>query len=49
MFVQPQHKNDFRALGPESARSRPASAPAYYLGRAAGLWLMVTSPARHAR
>jgi len=44
MFVQPQHQNDSRALAPGSAGSRPTGAPAYYLGRPAGLWLSVTSP-----
>jgi hypothetical protein len=32
MFVQPQHQDNSRALGPQSGRSRPIGAPAYYLG-----------------
>lgn len=49
MFVQPQHQDNSRALGPQPGRSRPNGAPAYYLGRPASLWLSVTSPARHAQ
>jgi hypothetical protein len=49
MFVQPQHQDNSRALGPQPGRSRSIGAPAYYLGRPARLWLSVTSPARHAQ
>ena len=49
MFVQPQHQDNSLALGPQSGRSRPIGAPAYYLGRPARLWLSITSPGRHAQ
>ena len=44
MLVQPQHQDNSRALGPQSGRSRPIGAPAYYLGRPARLWLSSHQP-----
>jgi hypothetical protein len=49
MFVQPKHHDNPPALTGGPADSRPAGAPAYYLGRPASLWLSVTGPARQAR
>ena len=45
MSAQPQHQNNSRALvSPGSADRRRSSAPAYYLGRPASLWIDITSP-----
>jgi hypothetical protein len=50
MSVQPQHQNNSRALvSPGSADRRRSSAPAYYLGRPASLWIGIASPARQAQ
>jgi len=49
MFVKPPQRHKARALARGSARSRPAGAPHYYLGRPASLWLNVTRSARQVR
>lgn len=49
MFVPPQHQSNTRALARGSADSRPNTAPAYYLGRPASLWISVTSLTRQAQ
>jgi len=49
MFIKPQQQYEARARARGSARSRPAGAPHYYLGRPASLWLNVTRPARQVR
>jgi len=49
MVVRPQHRGNSRALARGSASSRPAGAPAYYLGRPASLWVNVTRSARQVR
>jgi hypothetical protein len=45
MSGQPQAKNNSRALvSPGSTDRRRSSAPAYYLGRPASVWIGITSP-----
>jgi hypothetical protein len=38
-----------KAAGPEPGISRPSTAPAYYLGRPARLWITVMRPAPSGR
>jgi hypothetical protein len=38
-----------KAAGPEPEISRPSTAPAYYLGRPARLWITVMRPAPSGR
>ena len=49
MSVQSQHQDNSGTLVSRgSADGRRSGAPAYYLGRPAGLWISVTSPVRQA-
>jgi hypothetical protein len=40
--VNPDHPEDTMSVTSRPRRTRPNNAPAYYLGRPAGLWISVT-------